>query len=60
MILLELELKLWTKVEPKPKINHFGSATLIYCSKNLFFKRFKKMAQRKNFLNKIEVSEMEW
>ena len=27
---LELELKLWTKVEPEsePKINNFGSATL--------------------------------
>ena len=25
----ELEPKLWTKVEPEPKINNFGSATLL-------------------------------
>ena len=27
---LEPEQKLWTKVEPEPKINNFGSATLAY------------------------------
>ena len=26
---LELEPKLWTKVEPEPEINNFGSATLM-------------------------------
>ena len=30
---MEPEPKLWTKVEPKPepKINNFGSATLVFC-----------------------------
>ena len=32
----KLEPKLWTKVEPEPKINNFGSATLQIKTKTIF------------------------
>ena len=30
MAVVEAEPKLWIKVEPEPKINNFGSTTLLY------------------------------
>ena len=35
---LEPEPKLWTKVEPGPKTNNFGSATLVFIHIMTYFK----------------------
>ena len=56
---LELESeppKLWTKVEPEPKINNFGSATLVR-TLGRFGRRHQTFCQNFRFGSEVQFSK---